>query len=164
MHFRLAGGLVVAALALSACGGDDDKASEKAAATPTPAPEWVQQANAACAKSQKEVAALAPDVAKEETEPARAAALVVERSVPIEEAMFAQLGEIDVPEDVKADYDEWRGQLASSLDLFPKLAAALRAGKEDAALTKQAQELADAVQPFADEHGVTDCIAPAATG
>jgi outer membrane PBP1 activator LpoA protein len=156
--------LLVAVLGVSACGGDDDKKADRAAATPTPAPEWVQQANDACAKSQQQVTALAPDVAKEEKEPAKAAALVIERSIPIEEAMFAKLETIDVPSDVKADYDEWREQLESSLDLFPDLAAALRAGKEDPELTKRAQELAKTVQPFADKYGVANCVAPAPTG
>jgi hypothetical protein len=152
---RVIPALIVAALTISACGGDG---KDKAAATPTPAPAWVAAANDACTESQQKVAALGPEVIKEEQDPAKAAALVVERSVPIQQAMFAKLRQVDVPADLETDYGDWVETLESSLDLFPRLVEALRKGKDDPTLTKTAAELVKAVQPFADEHGLTPCV------
>ena len=98
----------------------------------------------------------------EGTQPPAASADVIERSIPVQEDLLGRLREVEVPGDVREDYTAFLDRIESSLPLFDDLAEAVRRNREDPELTTEFAQIAADTRPFANEHGLTECLPDAA--
>jgi hypothetical protein len=153
------------ALCLVACGGDDEEpATSGSGGTEESSSgggsnDWVKQVNAICKRNEQETQKLAAQVQEDiQATDEKLSAAIIERSVPLQEELLGELGEIEPPEELAADYDAFLDRIGDGVDLFPRLAESIRSGKEDQELAGEFEEVANETRPFAQEHGLDACI------
>jgi hypothetical protein len=157
------------AVCLVACGGGDDEEPVPAGSGSGDATEesssgggsedWTAQVNAVCRRNQRETQKIAAEAQEEGgATDEELTATVIERSVPLQEQLLAELDDVEPPEDVADDYDSFLDRIGDGVDLFPRLAGSVRSGKEDQELAEEFGKIADETRPFAQEHGLDACI------
>jgi hypothetical protein len=89
---------------------------------------------------------------------AKATAEIIDRSTESSGELVGALRDVETPDDVSDDYSAFLDQIESGIDLYPQLADSIREGKEDPGLAEQFEALASGTRPFAEEHGLNDCV------
>ena len=121
--------------------------------------DWAAQVNAICERNEKETQKIAAKAQDElEANDARLSAEIIERTVPLQKDLLAELGDVEPPEDIAEDYDAFLARIDDGVDLLPRLAESLRSGKEDPELAAKFEEIAQDTRPFAAEHGLDACV------
>ncbi|HEX8744934.1 MAG TPA: hypothetical protein VF712_17550 [Thermoleophilaceae bacterium] len=144
---RLAAAPLAAALALAACGGDDDKGPSK--------DEFVQKADAICAKSDREGEAIAKRSFENPKKPTpEEAQAAIREAVPMQKEALAELKALEEPEGDEQTLDEYYAAIEKGITTFETAA-------EDPQLSLELLAAGDA--PFAEanelakEYGMKDC-------
>ena len=152
-------------LCLVACGGDDEEPATAGSggteetSSGVGSQDWVKEVNAICTRNEKETQKLAAQAQEDvQATDEKLTAEIIERSVPLQEQLLGELGEIEPPEELAADYDAFLAGIGDGVDLFPQLAESIRSGKEDQELAAKFEEIANDTRPFAQEHGLDACI------
>ena len=157
MSRLLVGMMAALALAAAGCGGDEENSSGGGAAA------WKDEVNAICKDNQEAVRKVADEVAGGGVgDPAKAAARVIERTSGVQEKLLGRLRDVEVPGDVRGDYDAFLDRIGDTLPLFQDLADVLREGREDPELTNKLEEVAADTRPFATANDLDACLTDAA--
>lgn len=105
---------IAAALAIAACGGDDEESGDAPATTTTPAlteVEFLEEGNAICAAGNEEIDAASQEIAGQED----AVAFVEETLVPSIQGQLDGLGELQAPPELEADVETLLADAQSAL-------------------------------------------------
>ncbi len=156
------------AACLVACGGDDEEpapagsgggAAEESSSGGGGSEDWAEQVNAICRRNETETQKIAAEAQEEiDATDARLSAEIIERTVPLQKDLLGELGDVQPPEAIAEDYDEFLARIDDGVDLLPQLAESLRSGKEDPELAAKFEEIAQDTRPFAAEHGLDACV------
>lgn len=106
---------VAAALAIAACGGDDEESGDAPEATTTPAlteVEFLEEGNAICAAANEEIEAAERKIASED----EAIAFFEETLVPNVQGQLDDLGELQAPPELEADVEALLADAQTALD------------------------------------------------
>ena len=145
------------ALALASCGGDDEEPATNGSGGGGNG-DWTAEVNEICRRNQADTQEIAADVQEDGRTGAKATAEIIDRSTESSRELLDDLREVEPPGEVSEDYARFLDSIESGIDLYPQLADSIRDGKEDPELAKQFEELAGDTRPFAQEHGLTDCV------
>jgi hypothetical protein len=143
--------LLVAAAA--GCGGSDDDAPSRE--------DFAGSANRICREAEAKVNEIAEQTrARPGLDPDEAAIEVLERGTEAYRPYMDRLRDLAAPEDLRDDWDAFLDGVQEAFDLFPRLAAATRSRdrEELSELTTRFAQIAGDTRPFAQEHGLTDCL------
>jgi len=148
--------VVLCSVAAAGCGGGDDAGGGNPSG-PTES-EWRADVTNVCKGIQTDSQQVLADVQKEKLGERKTAAEVIDRSIPILEKRLDELKAIEAPARIQKSYDAFVGKLAETVELFPRIADAVRANRDDPELTRRFQTIADDTRPFATEHRLTECL------
>jgi hypothetical protein len=132
-----------------------------------PSPEeFTAEANRVCRDGEANVARIVEEeqarIEREgaDVDPEQAAADVLERATEEYEPYMDRLRAIEAPEDLKDDWEAFLDRIEEAFDLFPRLAEATRTGDsaELTELTTRFTQIAGDTRPFAQRHGLDDCL------
>lgn len=155
---------LVGLVLLAGCGSSDDQGTSDAGSETLSQEEFVEQANALCRENKAEAERIAADaIANAQAEgstPEEATAEVLERGADGAEQSVEELWELEPPEEVQEDFDEFLGQLERANELIPELARATRENDQESLmqLTTEFLEIAGPTRAFVQEQGITDCL------
>src|SRR5687768_7771791 len=149
---------VCCAVALVACGDDEEPAPAGSGANGGGSGDWAADVNRICRRNQADTQQIAADVQEDVGTGAKATAEIIDRSTGSSRELLDELRDVQPPDDVSEDYSAFLDQIESGIDLYPQLADSIRERREDPELAKQFDELASETRPFAQEHGLTDCV------
>jgi hypothetical protein len=142
-------------LALVSCGDDEEPAGADGAGGNG---DWVAEVNRICRRNQEDTQRIAAEVQEDVGTGAKATAEIIDRSTESSGELVGALRDVETPDDVSDDYSAFLDQIESGIDLYPQLADSIREGKEDPGLAEQFEALASGTRPFAEEHGLNDCV------
>ena len=146
-------------LALVSCGDDEEPAGGGSGADGGGGNgDWVAEVNRICRQNQEDTQRIAAEVQEDVGTGAKATAEIIDRSTESSGELLGELREVETPDDVSDDYESFLGEIENGIDLYPQLADSIREGKEDPELAKQFEAIASETRPFAQEHGLTDCV------
>lgn len=155
---------LLCSLAVAGCGGDDSGGGggggsqpAKQDSGPTES-EWAADVTKVCKELQTDSQQVVKDVQKEGLGQRETAAESVDRSVPVVRKRLDELKAIEAPQDLQNEYDAFIGKLDATVDLFPQIADAVRANKEDPELTSKIRKAAQDTRPFALQHNLKACL------
>jgi hypothetical protein len=128
-------------VALTGCGGSDGDG------------EFSANANRICREAE---AQLAEVVEQAQGDPA----VVLQRGLEAYAPYMDRLRALDVPDDLRADWTAFLDGVQEAFDLFPRLATATRtADAQDLSeLADRFEAIARDTRPFAEQHGLDDCL------
>ncbi|MBJ7471637.1 MAG: hypothetical protein JHD16_10065 [Solirubrobacteraceae bacterium] len=135
--------------------GNGEKKSKKA----KDAPEWVNSVNARCKQYQDDTTKLMTEFSQSGSTSPDAVYGAMDDLVPLGKKMVSDLRSVDVPGDLAQQWTGFLDTLNGAFDLMPKMAKSLSAGKEDEALMTEFQSIEKKTRPFAEEHGLSECLA-----
>jgi hypothetical protein len=147
---------LLCSLALAGCGGDDGGGGGGGSGATES--EWRADVTKVCQAIQTDTQQVSKDVQKEKLGERETAAEVIERSIPIVQKRLDEMKAIQAPTGLQKDYDAFVSRLAATVALFPRIADAVRANRDDPELTSRFQSIADDTRPFATEHGLKECL------
>jgi hypothetical protein len=147
--------LALLVLALAGCGGSGPSIDE-----------FTAEANRVCRDGEASVARIVEEererIEREggDTDPEQAAADVLERATEEYEPYMDRLRAVEAPDDLKDDWDAFLDRIEEAFGLFPRLAEATRSGdrEELTELTTRFARIAGDTRPFAQRHGLDDCL------
>jgi hypothetical protein len=141
---------VLLLVAVAGCGGDDDDASTE---------QFAADANRICREGEARLNEVV-DEARAAGDPQEAAAAVLERGTEAYAPYMERLRELQPPEDLRDDWTAFLDGVQEAFDLFPQLADATRSGDREQLeqLAGRFEGIARDTRPFAEEHGLRDCL------
>jgi hypothetical protein len=143
MRALLIGLIAAATLAQASCGGDDGLSRD----------ELVSEADAVCARYEQELDELAEPRNVEDVE------RLAEEAKPIIEDGLDELRELEPPEELADEYDEWISQNEESVDVLDELREAASEGDVQRIqdVLQEAQQAEREADELARELGLQDC-------
>jgi hypothetical protein len=138
---------VTPVLVLAACGDDDGSSTD----------DFVADADAGCVESAKEINELyAAEGLPQSFEEAVA---LLDKRLPISEEGVQKASELEAPDDVADDYDEYLAQRETFIDLLRQQLQAGKAGDEDKfnGFNAQLDETSDAIDAAGEQVGLEAC-------
>jgi hypothetical protein len=147
---------LLCALAVAGCGGDDGGGGGGGSGPSESA--WRSGVTKVCQEIQTDSQQVLKDVQEEGLGERETAAEVIERSIPILQKRLDEMKAIETPAGLQKGYDAFVSKLAETVELFPRIADAVRANRDDPELTRRFQAVADDTRPFAAEHGLKECL------
>jgi hypothetical protein len=142
--------LALLVLVLAGCGGSGPSEEE-----------FAEEANRICREGEATVARTVEQLqARTDADTQEVTADVLERSAREYEPYMDRLREVEAPDDLKDDWDAFLDRIEEAFGLFPRLAEATRSGdrEELTELTTRFAQLAGDTRPFAQRHGLDDCL------
>ena len=143
-------------LALVSCGDDEEPAGGGSGADGNG--DWVTEVNRICRQNQEDTQRIAAEVQEDVGTGAKATAEIIDRSTESSGELLGELREVKAPDDVSDDYESFLDQIEDGIALYPQLADSIRERKEDPALAERFEAIAGETRPFAQEHGLSDCV------
>jgi hypothetical protein len=149
---------------LAGCGGGDDSGGGGGDALSQE--ELVSQANKICREGAEKINSKTQEIqdkikaAKSAEEQQKAVADVLEDTAKEYDPYLEQLGDLQPPESIKADWDKFLSGIGDAFDLIPDLADATRDGDRDklTELTTKFSQIAGDTRPFAQKYKLDDCL------
>jgi hypothetical protein len=144
--------LLLVALA-AGCGGSDDDAPS--------GDEFADSANRICREAEARIAEIVEETrGRAGLDPDEAAIEVLERGTEAYGPYMDRLRDLTPPEDLRGEWESFLDGVQEAFDLFPRLAAATRSRdrEELSELTTRFAQIAGDTRPFAQEHGLADCL------
>jgi hypothetical protein len=138
---RTAAAVALLLAALAGCGGSDG------------ADEFAADANRICREGEARLAEVVEEAGSD-------ASAVLERGTEAYEPYMARLRRLRPPEDLREDWTAFLDRVQEAFDLFPRLAEATRTAdaQELSELAERFEAIASATRPFAEQHGLDDCL------
>jgi hypothetical protein len=144
--------------ALASCGDEEETATTGSGGDGAGHGDWVAEVNRICRQNQADTQQIAEDVQDEVGTGAKATAEIIDRSTESTGELLDQLRDVETPGDVSDDYTAFLDRIEEGMELYPQLADSIRERKEDPELARQFEEIGDDTRPFAQEHGLGDCV------
>jgi hypothetical protein len=160
---RLLLALAIGFVALTGCGGGDDKGSN---GNEPSRQEFVAEANAICREGEQKIEEFARagqqelQEAKTERQRRSAVADVLERTSEEYRPYLDRLADLEPPADIAGEWSDFVDGITKAFDLIPELADATRENnkQELAQLGQQFTDIAGDTRPFAEQAGLDDCL------
>jgi hypothetical protein len=156
---------------LSGCGGDDDDGGGGGGGggggDELTQEEFVSEANKICREGSEKVNAKAQEIQEKIQEAGadveaqqKAVAEVLEDTAKEYDPYLDQLGDLNPPENIQADWDKFLDGINKAFDLIPELADATRDGDRNKLqdLTDDFTKIASDTRPFASKYKLDDCL------
>jgi hypothetical protein len=155
--------------ALAGCGGDDDGGGGGGGGggEEMTQEEFVSEANKICREGSEKINAKSEEIQQKIQEAGadveaqqKALAEVLEDTAKEYDPYLDQLGDLNPPEDIQADWDKFLDGINAAFDKIPELADATRDGDRDKlqSLTDDFTQIAEDTRPFASKYKLDDCL------
>jgi hypothetical protein len=146
-------------LALGGCGDDDSSSGGDESSESTTERTWTNAVNSKCRENNRAADKLVKQLRAKHLSGTEFVAQTLERSIPQNRRMLSDLRSIAAPAALRSQYLHFLDRIEDSLPLTQRLADSARSGKKDPGLNDSLQKVVDDTRPFAQEHGLTDCLA-----
>jgi hypothetical protein len=154
--------LFVCAL-LAGCGGGDDDGGSDGGDGPSDTA-FAAEVNKICAEGEKKISEIQPlpegDKANNPDEVRAAVAGALEKTAEAYQPYLDRLRDVEPPEELSEGYSAFLDGIEGAFDKIPEVADATRANDQDRLeeLAQEFTEVAQDTRPFAEEHGLTECL------
>jgi hypothetical protein len=148
-------------LVLAGCGGDDDDAADSSVSSAA----YIADVNARCeemnAEIQSTVLPLSEKLQKQGKSQDEIIAAGIQAGIPITEEALDEIAAYPRPEADAEELEAFFTRIDESFPLYDRLVPIVRKGDQQAAadLNEEFVAIAEDTRPFAEEYGITACVA-----
>jgi hypothetical protein len=151
---------------LAGCGGGDDKGGG-GGGNAMSREDFVSEANKICRQGEEKINAKAQEAQQKireagssEEAQQKAVADVLEETAKEYDPYLERLGDLEPPQELRADWDKFLAGVNDAFELIPDLAEATREGDRDklSDLTTRFSQIAGDTRPFAQKYELDDCL------